>query len=303
MGKICFLYPNNNSSRSLALRLMRFGHSITFFLPEADHKIMAENTVDELAIFSLSIDHLRGCSDSFSVIEKPDMGQPDFDDFDAVVVTSLDVLSSEKSDPEFVQGCSHLFSELNSDGCTPNGSSPVLFGGNVSGLIAANEWVKTWPGQRTNIYVTSSIYAASVMINGKESAARALPITRKNEVYFTENESALILKMRRPWSMDMYTDLESQALLDLLNLVLQKESLESLEVVGRFPTRDEADRLKIAFDSPTWLSSGESTLAFERDLPAVNLGDDSGTFRPRSSSSNEPTRVKKPRSDQSPFDS
>ena len=128
MGKICFLYPNNNSSRSLALRLMRFGHSITFFLPEADHKIMAENTVDELAIFSLSIDHLRGCSDSFSVIEKPDMGQPDFDDFDAVgtvfhqiknmkislpvffvVVTSLDVLSSEKSDPEFVQGCSHLF--------------------------------------------------------------------------------------------------------------------------------------------------------------------------------------------------
>ena len=77
----------------------------------------------------------------------------------------------------------------------------------------------------------------------------------------------------------------------------------SLEVVGRFPTRDEADRLKIAFDSPTWLSSGESTLAFERDLPAVNLGDDSGTFRPRSSSSNEPTRVKKPRSDQSPFDS
>lgn len=34
-----------------------------------------------------------------------------------------------------------------------------------SGLVAASEWVKTWPGQREKVYVTSSIFAASIMVN------------------------------------------------------------------------------------------------------------------------------------------
>ena len=34
-----------------------------------------------------------------------------------------------------------------------------------SGLVAASEWVKIWPGQRENVYVTSSIFAASIMVN------------------------------------------------------------------------------------------------------------------------------------------
>ena len=83
---------------------------------------------------------------------------------------------------------------------------------------------------------------------------------------------------------------------------MTRYNCNSLGVVGRFPTRDEADRLKLAVDSPTWLSSGETPLPFEKDLPLADLGDKgSCPSRPRSPSSDEPVRVTKPRSDQSPF--
>ena len=34
----------------------------------------------------------------------------------------------------------------------------------VSGLIAAREWGKVWPAMKSNVFVTSSVYRASVKV-------------------------------------------------------------------------------------------------------------------------------------------
>ena len=57
MSNILFLFPNNVTARCLALRLLKLGHKITFYLPEANDQSMTEDILTELDIFGQDSDH------------------------------------------------------------------------------------------------------------------------------------------------------------------------------------------------------------------------------------------------------
>ena len=44
------------------------------------------------------------------------------------------------------------------------GEVNVIFGWNVSGLMAAEQWRKVWPNTQNKIHITSSIFKASLKV-------------------------------------------------------------------------------------------------------------------------------------------
>ena len=56
----------------------------------------------------------------------------------------------------------------------------VIFGWNVSGLVAAEKFASVWPEMKNNCFVTCSVFRASVKAFGLVSESRSLPVSRGN---------------------------------------------------------------------------------------------------------------------------
>jgi hypothetical protein len=86
MFKVLLLFPNNATALQLASRLIKGGHSVTFYVPGRNDQTLSEDSITELQI--LAQQHRNLCGDesenSFSVITEPEFGNPNFDLFDAV---------------------------------------------------------------------------------------------------------------------------------------------------------------------------------------------------------------------------
>jgi len=247
--KVVFLFPNTNSARALAVRLIELGHTVSVFCRDELDIKNAKNIIAELSIVGSEQDRLRGVTNSFTVLRTCR-----FSDFQILVVPSIDVLS-KKSDREYAVMCGNMFKCMKEEGCRFSTEAHIVFGWNFGGLIAANEWGKIFPDSRKQILVTSSIFLASYKCYGAECETRAFPIARSQvKVANTTGEQLKqIQSVEYNWDLDNFPILEQKAMWQVLEPLVKGRNLESIEILGRYPTEAEAKDYNIPLDIPVWL--------------------------------------------------
>jgi len=150
------------------------------------------------------------------------------------------------------------FRELKSSGLKVGEATRMLFGSNHGGLVAAGIWGTIFPEHQDKIVAVSCVFSVSMKIFGKHSSRRALPTARRGYVAFTEEVDAECIEHEKlsqmGWckSMDDYSALEYKLLLQAVSCVTEN-NLKELEVIGKFPSNQEAIKYKLEKGKIAWM--------------------------------------------------
>ena len=71
--KVHILYPNSGSARTLGIKLLESGHTVSVYCPEEEDKDFAKNLIHELQLIGEQTDKLRNVKNSFSVLRSHEM--------------------------------------------------------------------------------------------------------------------------------------------------------------------------------------------------------------------------------------
>lgn len=253
MKKVAIMYPNTASARFLGVRLIESQYVVVAYCPSKEDQEAAENMIAEWQILALE-QQAGGDGPKRFFLQTGE----DLSDCDLLVVPSVDALRSA-SDKEYVAMVKRHFRELKDQGLQIKEDAKIIFGSNVGGLIAAGTWVETWPEHSEQVVAVSSIYDVSMKVFGKESSTRAVPVKRKGDVYFNNDiesgseEKKLLMAMGWTADKDHFSTLEAKLLHLAVVCALENEDFEELEIVGKFPSQEEAIKYKIAKGEIDWL--------------------------------------------------
>merc|ERR1712083_299592 len=89
-------------------------------------------------------------------------------------------------------------------------------------------------------------------MGGKYDVSRALPLNRSGDVFFSEKIDVKITAMALSQFND-YPCLEAKNLHQLVSLALKGDDFTGVEVVGKFPTKDEAAEFGVKLGGVVWL--------------------------------------------------
>jgi len=164
-----------------------------------------------------------------------------------------------------------------------NENCRIIFGSNLSGLIAAKELGMLFPALRPNMFVVSSIYNASVKVFG-EKPTRAYPIVPvqgSSSILYSDdnNRSSVIDDLDYVWPLEAHGLLEGAALGETLSFIKHMDgAFVELQMLGRFPSKVEAERYRVSETVPIWLSVADVSPSFRvqdlfRDLNKWILND------------------------------
>jgi len=265
--KVLILYPNTPAAGMLGVRLLELGHSVSVFCPEKIDFEIGGAIIDELEIVGNETDLLRGVQNSFTVIK-----ELNFSDFRIIVIPCLDV-QPEQSDEEYAAMCKHLFRNFVEMQCNIDADASIIFGWNYSGLLAAREFGNLFPEHKEQILITSSVFSASVRVFGPSVDLRAIPIARSPvQLVYTSNKCRPMMKaVERNWDIDTFPVLEHRALWEVLSTLTKERDLSSaVEIIGRYPTKVEAENLDISAESPVWLPAGSEYIAWFEEFLRKN---------------------------------
>jgi len=255
-GKVGILFPNGFVSKLLATKLLQTNYNVVLYCPEEEDFKLAGGMMDELSILASDMDSTvlpqqetrRGFGNSFFSVQTGE----DFGDFDFLVLGTMDILGS-KSDKEYSTMLENHFQEMKKRGFQTGRETKIIFGGNHSGVIAGTVWGGLWPEMQQNILVGSSLYDASTKVFGSDPESRALPLDRHGDVFFSSKVDSKIERMARAVDIDDYSTLEAKLLQQIISLIGRGDQLEEIEVVGKFPDRQEAAKFKIPEGTVSWI--------------------------------------------------
>jgi len=148
----------------------------------------------------------------------------------------------------------------------------IVFGNNVSGLVAAKQWGRVWPLMKSNIIVTSSVFRASQKIYVDHPEIRALPVQRNPvKILYSSDACDEVRAMEGKWTNTSFVATDTRFIYDIISLIKKNAMFESLGVVGRFSSEEDETQFNIPKDSVFWFptEAGDDYAWFEKMLPAL----------------------------------
>jgi len=265
MKKVAILFPNTDSARFLGVRLIDSQYVVVAYCPSKEDSEAAENMMDEWKIVAMEQQQAGDEGTKRFLLQTG----VDFRDCDLLVLPSLDAVRSA-SDKEYLTMLKRHFRELKEQGLQIQENTKIVFGSNVGGLMAAGTWVGVWPEHENQVVAVSSIYEASLKVFGKDSPTRAIPVRRKGDVYFTNDvepgstEHETLMAMGWAPDKDHFSTMEAKLLHHAVVCALDYEEFKELEIVGKFPSQEEAIRYKIGIGEIGWLPTADDLPWYEK---------------------------------------
>jgi len=250
---VCVMFPNNSTSVHLGNSLLSDMANIAFFIPEGIHEQVAFTAYEEVKLAGSDIDVLVEKVNDFGALNA----------FDTIIFPLLDV-DPKKSRKAFSAMCSNLFKKMLKGGIKFKENVHIIFGGNISGLIAAREFGLIFPRLKEKVLVPSSIYNTSIKVFGKSKTSRAFPVHKlkgQSRIVYNGEQNEKIDLMDCKWSVDSFNHPEGVALAEIFsNLDNCNGDYSNMEVVGRFPSVEEAEAFQISVETPVWLPASRTEL-------------------------------------------
>jgi len=232
------------------------GHRLSLYSPGCEDHVIPRSIIADLRILSLERARLTAMeTEPLTVLESSD-----FTGVDIILVPNVDVMPGDENE-DYVDTLMNTFRNLKSERPKMEDKVKILFGRNVSGLVAAKAWDLIFPLMRKQLYVTSSVFAASAKVFGG-TKDRAILVKRlaSTVVFSSTSQSSEIAGMMKSWSLHEYTAIESKALVEFV-LADEKEQLGRVDLIGRFPTTEEVTKYGIMADIPAVLPVVNEMLA------------------------------------------
>jgi len=248
--KVGILFPNTETSRFLAIKLLDSGYDVAFFCPESLDLDLALNIIYECNMVGQEQDSLRSATHKSFVVAKYDLS-----DCDVIVIPWLNI--KDKDDADYSNMCLNLFRLIKHRGIRLAPNAKIVFGLNVAGLAAAAEWGKVWPEYKNNILVTCSVYRACQKIWGPD--VHALPVRRSPVSIVTSDDDGCesMKPMKGKWMDNSFVATESRLLYDLIDLLKKNQPLHILGIVGKFSSPDESQKFGVPLDTVFWLPTDD----------------------------------------------
>jgi len=245
---IGFVYPSGAAVTALGIWAIQKGHNLVLYCPGYPDPAIGRTVLTDLLVHGYEKLNQAGLDN----VPVKVVLEPDFSVCDALVIANMDVLPANP-DVECARMCQNTCRLLKERDIKVSDSMVVLFGRNNSGLMFAKAWGETWPDQRSRIYVTCSVFQASVKVFGRDSQSRAIPVGRKNiRMVFTEEESELVKSMGVPWGTHDFSQQEAKCFIQFF-LHFESKDWSSLGVLGKYPGADIPPGLLVEENQPAWL--------------------------------------------------
>jgi len=266
MNKVCLLFPNCNAARLLGIKLIDTQCSVVAYCMQPEDQKLGDNMLEEMSMCAMDQCHklglgsvLVGDKDSRFKIQTGE----DFRDCDVLVLPSLDSVRT-RPDREYEAMVEAHFVEMKRRGLQIKDGAKIIFGSNHGGLVAGAMWGKVFPEHKMQILAVSSLYEASIQVFGQESLTRAMPLERMGAVYFsdesahTSEQHKRLVKMGMASDFDDYPTIESKLLKKIISLVLDDDlgmadNLGVIEIIGKYPTKEEARKWKRKEGEINWI--------------------------------------------------